>query len=316
MLHAKGSRPARTRTGLKRTCIIFRTFDRFDFDVLKYVLLLLLHFRLDGMYKTNFLRVYPNAATDKAGATDKAWSDSRKMLALICASREPLPVQLVAHMLNWDNEQQLEFLKTTGLGLLFPIKDDNCFHVYHKTVVDWLRDQKRHASGEVFVITDKEVYAAHVTLGKAASKLLETAMSSNALPWGGIETLLSYHSPSNKLGPELLYLIRHGARHFVDAAKMAPTEKLRLEARNWAIKLLSDVVVAENRIVQGQYTDMLIDLGDLGGDENLVADLQAFFQANRSLLVSHAHATLQQVKVSFGLLCLIFSVCISSHLLG
>ena len=251
-------------------------------------LVAVLRARLDGMYKSNFLRVYPN------GATDKAWLKSRNLLSFICASREPLPFPLVAHLLEWDNEQGLDFIKQTSISLLFPIKD-GCFHVYHKTVVDWLRDKDRKARGEVFVITDEQVQAAHVALGSAALKLKLKTLSSGALPWGGVHSLLLYYDSTKTLGPELLYLIQHGARHFVEASSMA-TAELRERAREQALDLLSDFVIAETRIHLGQFTDILLDLGDLGGKDPRAVALQNFFQNNRSLLISHPHATLQQVR--------------------
>ena len=63
------------------------------------------------------------------------WAEARPLIELIVAAHEPIAVGMVVALLGWDNAQQARVLEATGL--LFPVRDGK-FHVFHKTIVDWL----------------------------------------------------------------------------------------------------------------------------------------------------------------------------------
>ena len=85
---------------------------------------------LGEVYAVNFKRAFPK------GQVDPAWIEAKPLVELIAAAREPITVAMAAALLRWDDRQQRErVLETTAL--LFPVRDGK-FHVFHKTVIDWL----------------------------------------------------------------------------------------------------------------------------------------------------------------------------------
>ena len=84
---------------------------------------------LDEVYAANFHRAFPK------GADNAAWTAARPLIELIAAAMEPITQAMAAALLGWDAAQQDRVLEATAL--LFPVRDGK-FHVFHKTVVDWL----------------------------------------------------------------------------------------------------------------------------------------------------------------------------------
>ena len=84
---------------------------------------------LDEVYAENFKRAFPE------GAADAAWRAARPLIELIAAAMEPIAQAMAAALLGWNAAQQKRVLEATAL--LFPVRDGK-FHVFHKTVVDWL----------------------------------------------------------------------------------------------------------------------------------------------------------------------------------
>ena len=92
---------------------------------------------LGEVYAVNFKRAFPE------GQVDPAWTDAKPLVELIAAAREPITVAMVAALLRWDDGQQERVLETTAL--LFPVRDGK-FHVFHKTIVDWLTGEMTEGS--------------------------------------------------------------------------------------------------------------------------------------------------------------------------
>ena len=84
---------------------------------------------LSEVYAANFARAFPK------GAVDPAWAEVQPLVELIAAAAEPITVGMAEALLDWDSARKERVLEATGL--LFPVRDGK-FHVFHKTVVDWL----------------------------------------------------------------------------------------------------------------------------------------------------------------------------------
>ena len=92
---------------------------------------------LGEVYAVNFKRAFPE------GQVDPSWTNAKPLVELIAAAREPITVEMVAALLRWDDGQQERVLETTAL--LFPVRDGK-FHVFHKTIVDWLTGEMTEGS--------------------------------------------------------------------------------------------------------------------------------------------------------------------------
>ena len=118
---------------------------------------------LDEMYQENFQRVFP--------AASESWLACSSLVALILAAPEPLPQALARSVLRWDAGTEERLVRDTAL--LFPVKEDGCFHVLHKTVADWLTSGQRR--GQKYFISTEDIARAHKELGvdaQSASSLL------------------------------------------------------------------------------------------------------------------------------------------------
>jgi hypothetical protein len=81
---------------------------------------------------------------------EKFRRDVRSVLRAIIAAREPLPVEILQRLFNWQDEELRDFTRT--LGSLFPVTKDGDHEVikpYHKSVAEWLADDAR--AGAYFV---------------------------------------------------------------------------------------------------------------------------------------------------------------------
>lgn len=91
---------------------------------------------LAEVYETNFTRAFPS------GPGGPEWAAARPLIELISAAQEPLTLSLVYKILDWTDKQRDMVLDATGT--LFPVREKR-FHVFHKTVVDWLTGQVQHS---------------------------------------------------------------------------------------------------------------------------------------------------------------------------
>ncbi|MCX6901212.1 MAG: TIR domain-containing protein [Verrucomicrobia bacterium] len=89
---------------------------------------------LGGIFCQYFQRQFPDL--------DKFRKDVRPALRAILAAREPLPVEILQRLFNWQDEELRDF--TRPLASLFPITTEAGHEViksYHKSLADWLADE-------------------------------------------------------------------------------------------------------------------------------------------------------------------------------
>jgi hypothetical protein len=97
---------------------------------------------LGEKYAADFRRYFPDLETFR--------KDIRPALRAILAAREPLPVEILQRLFNWQDEELRDFTRT--LGSLFPVTKENGCEVikpYHKSLADWLADDMK--AGQYFV---------------------------------------------------------------------------------------------------------------------------------------------------------------------
>ncbi len=108
---------------------------------------------LGGVYWQFFERKFPDHAQFK--------KEIRPALRAILAAREPLPVEILQRIFNWQDEELRDF--TRPLGSLFPVAKEASGEVikpYHKSIADWAADEGK--AGPYFVST----LAGHRLLGE------------------------------------------------------------------------------------------------------------------------------------------------------
>ena len=145
---------------------IFLYVERFCDDVLQK------HISLDhpdqfpqglgGIFAQYFKRRFPDI--------EKFRKNIRPILRAILATREPLPIEILQQLFNWQDEELRDFTHT--LGSLFPTAKDVDYETikpYHKSLVDWLCNE--HIAGAYFV----SVLEGHRILVKFGEKRLSAA---------------------------------------------------------------------------------------------------------------------------------------------
>lgn len=97
---------------------------------------------LGGIFTQYFQRQFPDL--------DKFRKEVRPVLRAILAAREPLPIEILHKLFNWEDEELRDFIHT--LGSLFPVTkttDSETIKPYHKSLADWLGDETK--AGMYFV---------------------------------------------------------------------------------------------------------------------------------------------------------------------
>jgi len=97
---------------------------------------------LGGIFAQYFQRQFPDL--------EKFRKEIRPALRAILAAREPLPLEILQKLFDWEDEELRDFTRT--LGSLFPItKETGCEVIkpYHKSLADWLTDEAK--AGVYFV---------------------------------------------------------------------------------------------------------------------------------------------------------------------
>ena len=105
---------------------------------------------LAGKFYIDFQRYFPDLA--------KYRKDVRPALRAILAAREPLPVEILQRLFNWQDEELRDF--TRPLASLFPVTTDAGHKIikpYHKSLADWLADER--TAGLFFASVNEGVQA-------------------------------------------------------------------------------------------------------------------------------------------------------------
>ena len=124
--------------------------------------------KLSSVYSSYFKRL----ETELKEELDIKEKEFLNLLCAITASREPLPVGFVSKVLVPSTDSQLakrKVLKALGsVSALLPIRDD-CLHVIHKSVKDWLTDESCYGIHE-FSMDENE---GHRILANLCAKKLD-----------------------------------------------------------------------------------------------------------------------------------------------
>lgn len=97
---------------------------------------------LGGIFDQYFKRQFPDL--------EKFRKDVRPALRAILAAREPLPIEILQSLFNWQDEELRNF--TRPIASLFPVTTEAGHEVikpYHKSLADWLGDEEK--AGEYLV---------------------------------------------------------------------------------------------------------------------------------------------------------------------
>ena len=128
-----------------------------------------------------FQRQFPNLVTYR--------QEVRPALRTILAAREPLPLEILQDLFQWQDEEAYEFIRT--LGSMFPVTKEENFQVikpYHKSLEDWLSDE---AIGSEYYVSSKE---GHRMLAKHGLHLQEAGSTLNRKLISYLERNLLYHA--------------------------------------------------------------------------------------------------------------------------
>ncbi|XP_044170073.1 uncharacterized protein LOC114977185 isoform X2 [Acropora millepora] len=123
---------------------------------------------ISSVYHTYFKRL-ENELIKELGIKEEKFLD---LLCCLCASREPLPIDLVSKVLLPGSDSPIAKRKVlkalSSVSSLLPIRSE-CLHVIHKSVKDWLTDTSCY--GEHDFLMDEEV--GHELLGKLCAQELD-----------------------------------------------------------------------------------------------------------------------------------------------
>jgi hypothetical protein len=187
---------------------------------------------LDGIYASNFLRIFP---------TEVQWSSCKAIVAMIVVASEPLPADIVERILGECYSET-----AAAMSLLFPVREGR-FQVMHKSVVDWLRDQKR--LGQLHCVEQKDLDAAHRQL---ATELLSQSRQLSSVP--------GMSEASKSLGKSELFSLRHAVAHLKEANMLASATELLLDFQ-WLL-LRAKVRQAEGLLQDGELVSNNIPKGN------------------------------------------------------
>jgi hypothetical protein len=134
---------------------------------------------LGGIFCQWFQRQFPDL--------EKFRQDVRPALRAILAAREPLPMEILQRLFNWQDEELRDFTRT--LGSLFPVTSEPCSRIthydaafphlrslnyatprtdpkvvkaYHKSLADWITNDERAGS---YFVSSKEGHRSLAELG-------------------------------------------------------------------------------------------------------------------------------------------------------
>ena len=207
------------------------------------------------------------------------------LLSAITASREPLPVAFVSKLLVPGTNSLLKKRKVLraldSVSALLPIRDD-CVHVIHKSVKDWLTDISCYGEHE-FVMDENE---GHRLLADLCTKELEN------LKLKGVD--------SPQLGAAERYALYHGVHHMLHESVKREPHKLDELTKAYIIDL--EVVYAKNGVNSTIAAEDLLWLKKEGifallskDNQSIVDTLLFLLRKNLCLLMDTPHTFLQTI---------------------
>ena len=189
------------------------------------------------------------------------------LLSAVAASREPLPSGFVSKMLVPGTDQPLVRRKVmrslSSVSALLPILDD-CLHVIHKSVKDWLTDVSCYGEHE-FIVDENE---GHRILAALCSDELEN------LKRKGVHNMQFNATES--------YALYHGAYHMLN--KGVKTEPHNLDELTKACILDLEIVYAKTCVNSTIAAEDLVWLKKQGIFTLLSKDNQSFLETMLFLL--------------------------------
>jgi hypothetical protein len=179
---------------------------------------------LGGMFDKYFKRQFPDLEQFRRNV--------RPALRAILAAREPLPVEILQRLFNWQDEELRDFSRP--IASLFPVTMETGHEVikpYHKSLADWLVDE---AKAGAYFVSPKEGHRMLADSGwlafEAGSRSLPLYFIAHLLyhllaceEWSRTELLLTdIHFLEAKLTAGLVFDI---LPDFAEAATLLPTER-------------------------------------------------------------------------------------------
>ena len=207
------------------------------------------------------------------------------LLSAITASREPLPVGFVSKVLVPSTVSPLTKRKVlralSSVSALLPIRDD-CLHVIHKSVKDWLTDISCYGEHE-FIMDENE---GHRLLADLCTEELEN------LKLRGVDNL--------QFGATEMYALYHGAHHMLHEGVKRDAHKLDELTKAYIIDL--EVVFAKTGVNSTIAAEDLLWLKDQGifallskDNQSIVDTLLFVLRKNLRLLRDNPRTFLQTI---------------------
>ena len=221
---------------------------------------------ISSVYHTYFKRL-ENELITELGIKEEKFLD---LLCCLCASREPLPIDLVSKVLLPSTDSpsaRRKVLKAlSSVSSLLPIRN-GCLHVIHKSVKDWLTDTSCY--GEHDFLMDEEV--GHRLLGNLCAQELDD------LKARGVHKV--------QVSTAQKYALYHGARHLLHLDENRRQPKLDELAKKYVLDL--EVLYARVCVNNSKATEDLFWLDDEDISSVLSEDSRGILTTLKFLLRKH-----------------------------
>ena len=218
---------------------------------------------ISSVYHTYFKRL-ENELSKELGIKEEKFLD---LLCCLCASREPLPIDLVSKVLLPGSDSPIAKRKVlkalSSVSSLLPIRSE-CLHLIHKSVKDWLTDTSCY--GEHDFLMDEKV--GHELLGKLCAQELDN------LKARGVHKV-----QFTSVQKHALY---HGARHVLLLDENRRQPKLDELAKKYVLDL--ELLFARVCVNNSKATEDLLWLHDEGISSLLSEDSRSILRTLMFLL--------------------------------
>ena len=223
---------------------------------------------ISSVYHTYFKRL-ENELITELGIKEEKFLD---LLCSLCASREPLPIDLVSKVLLPSTDSpsaRRKVLKAlSSVSSLLPIRN-GCLHVIHKSVKDWLTDTSCY--GEHDFLMDEEV--GHRLLGKLCAQELDDLKARGV--------------PKAQVSAAKKYALYHGARHLLHLDENRRQPKLDELAKKYVLDL--ELLYIRVCVNNSKATEDLFWLDDEDISSLLSEDSRGILRTQKFLLRKHHH---------------------------